>query len=170
MAISPGSPLPDAKFKAIKAGKTTDMSTKDIFAGKSVVLFAVPGAFTPTCHLKHLPGFVAHLDDFAARGIDTVACLSVNDSYVMAEWAKGSGDGGRMLFLADGSGTFTKAIGLDKNLDQYGMGLRSSRYAMLVENGIVKVLNVEPNAGEATASGAEALLKALPAGKANKKG
>lgn len=170
MAIAPGASLPVHKFQAIKGGKKFDMSTKEIFAGKTVALFAVPGAFTPTCHRKHLPDFVAHLDEFAASGVDTVACLSVNDSYVMAEWAKASGDGGRMLFLADGSGTFTKAIGLDTDLDKYGMGVRSARYAMLVEDGVVTVLNVEPKSGEATQSGAEALLQSLPASKAKKTG
>jgi glutaredoxin/glutathione-dependent peroxiredoxin len=132
-----------------------------VFAGKRVVLFGVPGAFTPTCHLKHLPGFINHLEAFKARGIDTIACTSVNDHHVMAAWGKASGTEGKIELLADGTAAFAKAMGLDAELGP--MGTRSKRYAAFIDNGILKVLHIEDSPGMAEASSAEALLKALPA-------
>ncbi len=161
MPIAVGSKLPEASFMLMRDGKGTAVSTADLFCGKKVVLFAVPGAFTPTCHLKHLPGFLANLDAFKARGIDTIACVSVNDHHVMAAWGKASGADGKITLLADGTATFAKAIGLD--YDAGSMGTRSKRYAAYVENGVLRILNIEDNPGKAEGSSAEALLQALPA-------
>ena len=161
MTIAVGDRLPDVTFHVMQDGKVTEMTTKQVFAGKKVALFAVPGAYTPTCHLKHLPGFIANVDAFKKKGVATVACTAVNDAFVLGQWAKDTGADGRILMLGDGSATFAKAIGLGLDLDKGGLGMRSQRYAMLVDDGVVKVLNVEPKAGEAVASGAEALLAAI---------
>lgn len=161
MSIAVGERLPEASFGVMKDGKSTTMSTADIFAGKRVALFAVPGAYTPTCHLKHMPGFVENAEAFESKGVE-IACVSVNDAYVMGQWGKDTGAEAKgILMLADGSGAFTRAIGMDIDLDQYGMGQRSRRYAMLVDDGVVKVLNIEEKAGEALTSGAENLLSSL---------
>jgi peroxiredoxin len=136
--------------------KTTD----DIFKGKKVVLFAVPGAFTPTCSKAHLPGFVAQADAIKAKGIDTIAVTGVNDVFVMDAWKKAS-NADKIEFLADGSANFAKAIGLSMDLGERGLGTRSQRYSMLVEDGVVKKLNVEEGPGKAEASGADNLLKQL---------
>ena len=137
------------------------MTTAEIFGGKKVVLFAVPGAFTPTCHLKHLPGFIDNADAFKKKGVDTVACVAVNDPFVLDAWAKASGGKGKVLFLSDGNGEFTKKIGLDFDGSGIGLGTRSKRYAMLVEDGVVKALNIEDSPGVADASTAEKLLAAM---------
>ena len=159
MPIAVGSRLPDVTFK-VKTGDTTaDMTAADVFAGKKVVLFAVPGAYTPTCHLKHLPGFLNNIEAFKARGIDTVACTSVNDHHVLAAWGKDTGADGRILLLADGTAAFAKAMGLSAEMG--ALGVRSQRYAAYVEDGVLKILNVEAGPGVA-ASGAEAMLAQLP--------
>ena len=160
MAIAVGDKIPSAKLKTMTAEGPKDISTDDIFNGKKVVLFAVPGAFTPTCSAKHLPGFVEKAAEIKAKGVDTVACLSVNDAFVMGAWGKAQNTGDKVLMLADGSGDFTKAVGLELDLTANGMGLRSKRYAMVVDDGVVKTLNVEaPGAFEV--SSADAVLKAL---------
>ena len=128
--------------------------------GKKVVLFAVPGAFTPTCSLKHLPGFIARADDLRAKGVDTIACISVNDPFVMDAWAKSVDAGDKVLMLADGSALFTKAIGAELDLTDKGLGVRSRRYAALVEDGVVKVLNLEEG-GAFTVSSADDILAKL---------
>jgi glutaredoxin/glutathione-dependent peroxiredoxin len=161
MTIAVGAKLPEATFMVMRDGKGTQVTTADVFGGKKVALFAVPGAFTPTCHLKHLPGFLNHLADFKAQGVDTVACTSVNDHHVMGAWAKASGTEGKIELLADGTGAFAVAMGLDAVLGP--MGVRSKRYAALVDNGVLKILHVEDNPGVAEASSAEALLKAMGA-------
>jgi peroxiredoxin len=125
------------------------------------VIFGVPGAFTPTCDRNHLPGFLTNVDVIRAKGIDEVAVVSVNDMFVMDAWAKSSGGEGKITFLADGSAEFTKAIGLDLDASGFGMGIRSKRYSMLVDDGVVKLLNVEELPTEATTSGAEALIPNL---------
>ena len=158
MTIAVGSRIPEASFKVKRGDTTSDMTTADVFAGKKVVLFAVPGAFTPTCHLKHLPGFLANIDEFKRRGIDTVACTAVNDHHVMTAWGKDTGAEGRILLLADGTAAFAKAMGLAA--DMGAMGTRSQRYAAYVEDGVLKVLNIE-TAGGVNASSAETMLKAL---------
>lgn len=161
MPIAVGSRLPDVTFRVIVDGKGIDMTTADVFAGKKVALFAVPGAFTPTCHLKHLPGFLANIDVFRARGIDTVACTSVNDHHVMSAWAKATGADGRLLMLADGTAAFAKGMGLTSDMGP--LSLRSERYAAYVKDGVLQVLLIEANSGRAETSSAEALLAAMPA-------
>jgi peroxiredoxin len=158
MTIAPGEMLPDATFKVRTPEGLKDVTTKDLTAGKRVVLFAVPGAFTPTCHAKHLPSYLEHLDALKAKGIDTVACVSVNDAFVLDAWAKQAGVDDRILMLADGNATFTKAVGLDFDGSGFGLGTRSKRYAMLVEDGAVKALNVEESPGVMEVSGADKIL------------
>lgn len=158
MPIKVGDRLPDATFAVMTPDGPKTQTTADIFKGRKVVLFAVPGAFTPTCSNNHLPGFLAKLAAFKAKGVDEVAVVAVNDVFVMDAWAKQSGGAGKILFLSDGSGTFAQAIGLSLDLGAHGFGLRSQRYAMLVDDGVVKKLNVEEAIGTAEASGAEALL------------
>jgi glutaredoxin/glutathione-dependent peroxiredoxin len=161
MAISVGDALPSATFKTPGADGPTDMTSDAIFKGKTVVLFAVPGAFTPTCHKNHLPGFLNHLADFTSKGVDTVAVTAVNDVHVMKAWGENTGAAGKILHLADGSGVFAKAIGLELDGSAFGMGLRSQRYAMLVKDGVVSILHIEDMPGKAEASSAEALLAAM---------
>ena len=161
MAIAIGDRLPEATFRVMGPDGIKEMTTGDVFGGKKVVLFAVPGAFTPTCHLKHLPGFIKNIDAFKAKGVDTVACVAVNDPFVLGAWAEASGGKGKVLFLSDGNAEFTKKIGLDFDGSGVGLGTRSKRYAMLVEDGVVKVLNVEGSPGVAEESTAEKLLNAL---------
>jgi len=145
MTIKVGDRLPDAKFVTLGAEGPKPMSTGDVFAGKKVALFAVPGAFTPTCHQQHMPGFVDRVGELKGKGIDTIACTAVNDVFVMNEWAKATGSAGKILMLTDDNANFAKAIGMDIDLNGPGIGLgvRSKRYAMLVEDGVVKVLNVD---------------------------
>ena len=161
MTIAEGDTLPEATFRALGPDGIQTMSAKDVFGGKKVVLFAVPGAFTPTCHLKHLPGFIANADAFKAKGVDDVVCLAVNDPFVLAAWAEATGAGGKVKVLSDGNAEFTKKIGMDFDGSGVGLGTRSKRYAMIVEDGTVKVLNTEENTSEATVSDAESMLAAL---------
>lgn len=159
MTIKVGDRIPDAKFMTLTADGPKALTTADIFAGKKVALFAVPGAFTPTCHLQHLPGFVARADELKAKGVDTIACTAVNDVFVMDEWAKATGSAGKVVMLTDDSAAFAKAIGLDIDLTGAGIGLgvRSKRYAMLVDDGVVKVLNVDDSPPVHEKSSAETL-------------
>ncbi len=160
MTIAVGEKVPSAKLKTMTAEGPKDISTDEIFAGKKVVLFAVPGAFTPTCSAKHLPGFVEKAAQIKAKGVDTIACLAVNDAFVMGAWGKAQNTDGKVLMLADGAAAFTKQLGLDLDLTGPGMGIRSKRYAMVVDNGVVKALNVEaPGAFEV--SSADTILRAL---------
>jgi peroxiredoxin len=161
MSIAVGDSLPDATFRVLGGDGIEKLSTSEIFDGKTVVLFAVPGAFTPTCHLKHLPGFIANADAFKAKGVDTVACVAVNDPFVLDSWAKATGAAGKVLFLSDGNAEFTKKIGQDFDGSGIGLGTRSMRYAMLVEDGVVKSLSVEESPGVADVSTAEKLLATL---------
>ena len=160
MAIKVGDRLPEAKFRVMTAEGPGWKTTDEVFKGKKVVLFAVPGAFTPTCHRNHLPGFVKNAAAIKAKGVDTIAVTGVNDVFVMDAWKKASG-GDAIEFLADGSGNWAKAIGLTADLSERGLGIRSQRYAMLVQDGVIKALNVEDAPGKAEISGAENLLKAL---------
>ena len=143
MAIKVGDRLPEASFTVMTAEGPKPKTTAEVFGGKKVALFAVPGAFTPTCDQKHLPGFVKRYDDLRKKGIDTVACTSVNDVFVLAAWSKASGADGKVQMLADGSADFAKKLGLEIDLTARGLGVRSKRYSMIVENGVVKNLNVE---------------------------
>ncbi|MDY0883963.1 peroxiredoxin [Dongia soli] len=160
MSIKVGDRIPNVTLKYIDKDGMQTVSTDDLFKGKKVVLFALPGAFTPTCSAKHLPGYVTHASAIREKGIDTVACLSVNDAFVMDAWGKQQNAEDKVLMLADGNADFSKAVGLTMDGTAYGMGLRACRYAMVVQDGEVKALHVEaPGAFEV--SSAEALLKAL---------
>ena len=160
MAIQVGDGIPSVTLKLKTDSGIDDISTDELFAGKKVVLFALPGAYTPTCSASHLPGFVSNADAIKAKGVDTIACLSVNDAFVMGCWGKEHGADGSVLMLADGNAEFSKAIGLDFDASGFGMGTRSQRYAMIVDDGKVTTLNVEqPGAFEV--SSAEAVLAAL---------
>ncbi len=160
MTIKVGDTIPSMKLMAATAEGPKETSTDDIFKGKKVVLFAVPGAFTPTCSAKHLPGFVQNADAFKAKGVDTVACISVNDAFVMGAWGKDQGTEGKVEMLADGAAAFAKAIGLELDLNARGMGWRSQRYALVAENGVVTHLGVEAPGGFEV-SKAEAILAAV---------
>ena len=154
--IAPGHQIPHDGPDG-PAVKTTD----EIFKGKKVVLFAVPGAFTPTCNNNHLPGFLKNADAFKAKGVDTIAVTGVNDVFVIDAWKKATGAAGKIEFLSDGNGEFAKALDMTIDGSGNGLGLRSKRYSMLVEDGVVKKLNVEDAPGKAESSGADALLKQL---------
>jgi glutaredoxin/glutathione-dependent peroxiredoxin len=156
--IKTGDRLPDATFKVRVGDDFVDKTTNDIFSGKKVVLFAVPGAFTPTCSVNHLPGYIENRDVILGKGIDNIAVVAVNDHYVMKAWAESAHAVGKITFLADGNGDFAKAIGLDIDLSGGGLAVRSKRYSMIVDNGVVTVLNIEENPGVATVSGAAAIL------------
>ncbi|HEY5301065.1 MAG TPA: peroxiredoxin [Acetobacteraceae bacterium] len=160
MTIKVGDAIPVMKLMMATPDGPKETSTDDIFKGKKVVLFAVPGAFTPTCSVKHLPGFVEQAGAMKAKGVDTVACIAVNDAFVMGAWGKGQGTDGKVVMLADGSGAFTKALGLELDLVARGMGVRSQRYALIAENGKVTHLAVEQPGGF-DVSKAEAILAKL---------
>jgi peroxiredoxin len=143
MTIKVGDKLPDTSFMVMTPQGPDKKSTADVFAGKKVALFAVPGAYTPTCQQQHVPGFVARVDELKSKGIDVIACTAVNDIFVLTQFAKDTGAAGKILMLADGNGAFAKALGLDIDLSDFGLGLRSKRYAMLVDDGVVRMLNAE---------------------------
>jgi len=159
MAIKVGDRLPEATLRVAGPDGLETLTTKDVFAGKRVVLFAVPGAFTPTCHLKHLPSFIDSADDFKKQGVDRVVCIAVNDPFVLAAWEEKSGGKEKVLFLSDGNAEFTKKIGMDFDGSGFGLGTRSKRYSALVEDGVVKILNVEESPGIAEASTASKILE-----------
>ena len=160
--IKVGDRLPNVTFQSPLANDgVKELPTADVFAGKKVVLVAVPGAFTPTCNNHHLPGFIAKADDIKKKGVDTIAFTAVNDVFVMEAWKDASKAGDKILFLADGSAVFAKAIGLTIDLTAGGLGIRSTRYAMIVEDGVVKELQVEPDAGVAACSAAPSILEKL---------
>jgi peroxiredoxin len=161
MAIQVGDKLPEATFTVMGGEGPEAKTTADIFAGKKVALFAVPGAYTPTCHKTHMPGFVDRIDELKGKGCDTVACTSVNDVFVLDNWAQDTGAKGKIEMLADGSAGFAKQIGLDLDLTERGLGVRSKRYAMLVEDGVVKVLNVEDAPPQVDKSSADTLCSMI---------
>ncbi len=146
MTIKAGDKIPGCTLKTMGEKGPVDISTDEIFAGKKVLLFAVPGAFTPGCSMTHLPGYVVNADKIKARGVDTIVCMSVNDAFVMGAWGKAQ-NAEELLMLADGNGDFTKALGLELDGRGFGLGTRSQRFAMIVENGTVTHLNVEPGPG-----------------------
>ena len=160
MAIKVGDKLPQATFNTPTNDGPKPLTTDDVFAGKTVALFAVPGAFTPTCSAKHMPGFVTEAAAIRAKGVDTIACVSVNDVFVMKAWGEDQKVGDDILLLADGSGNFTRDIGLEMDANRFGMGTRSQRYSMIVKDGVVTELNVEAG-GEFRVSSAEYLLEQL---------
>jgi glutaredoxin/glutathione-dependent peroxiredoxin len=161
MTIKVGDRLPETTFFVSTADGPQPRTSTEVFAGKKAILFAVPGAFTPTCHKNHLPGYVTHADALKAKGVELIAVTGVNDVFVMKAWAEASGGGEKVLFLADGSGDFAKAVGLDLDLTARGLGLRSQRYSMLLQDGILKELAIEETPGTAAVSGAEAMLAKL---------
>jgi glutaredoxin/glutathione-dependent peroxiredoxin len=160
MAIQVGDRLPEATFTVMRDGRPAPLPVAELTKGKKVALFAVPGAFTPTCDARHLPGYKDLLGDLRAKGVDAIACVSVNDVFVMNAWGKAQGVGDDILMLADGNGDFTRAIGLELDGTKFGMGKRSQRYSMIVEDGVVKQLNVEAP-GEFKVSAADYLLAQL---------
>ncbi|GGE34712.1 peroxiredoxin [Agaricicola taiwanensis] len=161
MTIKIGDRLPDATFTVMTADGPAPKTTNDIFSGRKVVLFAVPGAFTPTCHRNHMPGFVNNADAIKAKGVDAIAVTAVNDVFVMNAWAEACGGKGSIEFLADGSGAFAKALGLSMDLSERGLGLRSKRYAMVVEDGAVTHLGLDETPGKVESASAEQVLSAL---------
>lgn len=160
MAIKSGERMPDGKFKVMGENGPQDLTTAQLFDGKRVVLFSVPGAFTPTCDAKHLPGFVDLADQFRAKGVDTVACMAVNDVFVMNAWGKASHVDGKVLMLADGNGEYARALGLELDGRSFGMGMRGQRFAIIVENGVARHVAIEAP-GQFKVSAADAVLAQL---------
>ncbi|MBU2167555.1 MAG: peroxiredoxin [Alphaproteobacteria bacterium] len=160
MTINTGDRLPEATLMKATSEGPKPVNVSEIFNGKTVALFAVPGAFTPTCSARHLPGFAENLETLKAKGVDTVACVSVNDAFVMGAWAQSQDGGDKILMLADGNGEFTRSVGLTMDATGFGMGERSQRYSMLVKDGVVEQLNIEQG-GEFKVSSAEHLLGQL---------
>jgi peroxiredoxin len=157
MTIKVGDKIPSTTLMEMQGGKPTPVKTDDFFAGKTIALFALPGAFTPTCSAKHVPGFVDNYEALKAKGVDEIACVSVNDAFVMGAWSKDQKSEGKVHMLADGNGEFTRAVGLELDGSKFGMGKRSQRYSMVVDNGTVKSINVE-EPGAFDVSSAEFLL------------
>jgi peroxiredoxin len=160
MTIKVGDTLPEATFMTMTADGPAPVTTDDVFKGKKVALFAVPGAFTPTCSTRHLPGFKDHAGDLKAKGVDMIACVSVNDVFVMGAWGKSQEVGDAVTMLADGNGAFTTALGLELDGSKFGMGKRSQRYSMIVNDGVVETLNVEEG-GDFKVSSADYMLAQL---------
>lgn len=160
MTIQVGEKMPQGQFAVMTAGGPSQISTDELFAGKKVVLFSVPGAFTPTCSMNHLPGFVEHADALKGKGVDTIACLAVNDVFVMDAWGKDRGVGDKVMMLADGNADYTRALGLDLDASGFGMGTRGQRFAIVVDDGVVSGLYVEAP-GKFEVSSAEHVLGQL---------
>src|ERR1700761_5343481 len=160
MAIKAGDRMPSGTLKTMTKDGPKDVTTDELFKGKTVVLFSVPGAFTPTCDAKHLPGFVQLADQIHAKGVDTIACMAVNDVFVMNAWGKHSGVADKILMLADGNGTYSKALGLELDASGYGMGQRGQRFAIIVKDGVAKNVDVEAP-GQFKVSSAEHILGQL---------
>jgi glutaredoxin/glutathione-dependent peroxiredoxin len=160
MAIKAGDHMPSGTLKVMTKDGPKDVSTDELFKGKKVVLFSVPGAFTPTCDARHLPGFVQLADQIRAKGVDTIACMAVNDVFVMNAWGKASSAGDKVMMLADGNGDYAKALGLELDARKFGMGTRGQRFALLVDDGALKAVNVE-EPGQFKVSAAEYILGQL---------
>jgi peroxiredoxin len=160
MSIKTGERMPAGTFKVMGESGPYELTTAQLFDGKRVALFSVPGAFTPTCSAKHLPGYIEHAAELRAKGVDTIACMSVNDVYVMGAWGKSAGAGDAVLMLADGSGVYARALGLELDLMGAGLGMRGQRFALLVDNGVATKVLVEA-AGEFKVSAADYLLGQL---------
>lgn len=161
MTIAVGDKLPQTVFRVMTADGPQPRSTDELFKGRKVVLFAVPGAFTPTCQNNHLPGYLKNADAIKAKGVDAIAVTGVNDVFVMNAWCKANNAEGQIEFLADGNGDFAKALGLSMDGSGFGLGIRSQRYSMIVNDGVVEAINVEDAPGKADISGADALIKQL---------
>jgi peroxiredoxin len=160
MSIKVGDKMPKGQFTRMGANGPEPLSTDDLFRGKKVVLFSVPGAFTPTCSAKHLPSFVQNAEALKGKGVDTIACMAVNDVFVMSAWGESAQADGKVMMLADGNGEYARALGLELDATKFGMGTRGKRFSVVVEDGVVKQLNVEPP-GEYGVSSAETALKQL---------
>lgn len=160
MTIQVGDSIPSATLNVMTEDGPSAITTDDIFKGKTVALFGLPGAFTPTCSAQHLPGFVANADALKAKGVDSIVCLAVNDVFVMGAWGKDQNVGDKVTLVADGSASFTKAAGLELDLTERGLGLRCQRFSMVVDDGVVKSLNIDP-AGTFEATSAEKILEQL---------
>ena len=160
MTIKAGDRMPSGKLKTMTADGPKDIATDDLFKGKKVVLFSVPGAFTPTCDAKHLPGFIQNAEQLKAKGVDTVACMAVNDVFVMNAWGKNSNVGDKVLMLADGNGDYARALGLELDARGFGMGTRGQRFAIIIDDGVATTVNVEAP-GQFKVSAAEHLLGQL---------
>jgi len=160
MTVKIGDKIPSVTLMQFKDGSPKPVKTDELFAGKTVAVFALPGAFTPTCSAKHLPGFIQHAAEIKQKGVDAIACVSVNDAFVMGAWGDQQGSGDKVMMLADGNGELTAALGLEMDGTKFGMGTRSQRFSMLVENGVIKQLNVE-QPGAFDVSSAEHMLKQL---------
>ena len=158
MTIKVGDRMPDGQFMTLGESGPQPLSTADLFNGKKVVLFGLPGAFTPTCSNQHVPGYVKNAAALKAKGVDSIACMAVNDAFVMGAWGKAQNAGDKVMMLADGSAAYSKSLGLELDLTARGMGMRCKRFSLLVDNGVVKAVNVEPAPGEAKVSGAENML------------
>src|SRR5215831_14050211 len=161
MTITVGDKLPSVTLRQVTPEGPKEVTTDEFFRGRKVALFAVPGAFTPACSQRHLPGFVDKAADIKRKGVDEVACVAVNDAAVMTAWGKDQKTEGKVTMLADGSGDLTRALGLELDLTKAGLGIRSKRYSMLVDNGVVRSLNVEQQPGQVEVSSADAMLRAL---------
>jgi peroxiredoxin len=160
MTIKVGDKMPEGAFTRMTTDGPQKITSDQLFAGKTVVLFSVPGAFTPTCDAKHLPGFVELADQIKAKGVDTIACTAVNDVFVMNAWGKSGGVGDKILMLADGNGTYVKALGLELDASKFGMGPRGQRFAIIAKDGVATHVNIE-GPGEFKVSAAEFVLKQL---------
>lgn len=163
MTISIGDRLPEVSLKKVSPQGVEDIITRDYFAGRKIVLVGVPGAFTPTCSNSHVPGFLENHEAIKGHGVDEIAIVAVNDHHVMNAWAKFLGAEDKLVFLADGNGEFTRAMGLDQDMSAGGLGTRSQRYSMIVEDGVVKALNIEEVRGQAVTSGAARILEQIQA-------
>ena len=161
MTIQPGDKIPDVQLMHLTDAGPTPVTTEELFGGKTVALFALPGAFTPTCSNQHLPGFIEKSEDLRGKGVDAIVCLSVNDAFVMGAWGQQQGASGKVLMVGDGNGELTEKLGLSMDGSGFGMGQRSLRYSMIVRDVVVETLNVESNPGQAVESGVENLLSQL---------
>jgi peroxiredoxin len=159
MTIKVGDRMPSGTLHTMTDSGPAPVTTDELFKGKKVVLFSVPGAFTPTCSAKHLPGFVGNFDKLKAKGVDTIACMAVNDAFVMGAWGKDQKTDGKVTMLADGSAEYSRKLGLETDLSGYGMGVRGKRFSLLVDDGVVKAVNVDE--GEFKATSAESMLEQL---------
>ena len=161
MGLTVGDTIPDVKLMTLSAEGPKPVQSSEVLGQGKVVLFAVPGAFTPTCDDHHLPGFVMQADEILAKGVDRIACIAVNDMFVMNSWGNAQGTGDKILMLSDGNGEFAAAAGMDLDLSGIGLGTRSQRYAAILQDGVVEEMFLEPNPGKVDVSGAEKVLKAL---------
>lgn len=160
MSIQVGDRIPQGKFRVMSAEGPRDLTTDELFQGKRVLLFSVPGAFTPTCSAKHLPGYISRVDELRQHGIDTIACMAVNDVFVMSAWGKSAGADGKVTMLADGNADYARALGLELDASKGGMGTRSKRFALVVKDGVIEHLNIEAP-GEFKVSSAEHMLSQI---------